>query len=104
MIMNRVSEYASSFLGDLFWSLNGVGAPDIIVVYVPEGCKVESTLHLRFLSLKGDKIDSKMLPISNPRVLVLVENEEHINIVEEYMGADGDEKSYWTNAVMEVVI
>ncbi|KZV40965.1 hypothetical protein F511_25690 [Dorcoceras hygrometricum] len=104
MIMSRVSEYASSFHGDLFWSLNGVGAPDIIVVYVPEGCKVESTLHLRFLSLKGDKIDSKVLPISNPRVLVLVENGGHINIVEEYMGADGDEKCYWTNAVMEVVI
>ncbi|KAK6130093.1 hypothetical protein DH2020_036166 [Rehmannia glutinosa] len=103
-IMEKVSKYVSSFQGDLFWSLNGVGAPDVIVVYVPEGCKVESPLHLRFLSLDGSDKDSKTLPISNPRVLVLVEKGGEISIVEEYTDGDGSDRCYWTNSVMEVVI
>ncbi|KAI3453670.1 hypothetical protein Pfo_010333 [Paulownia fortunei] len=103
-IMERVSKYVSSFQGDLFWSLNGVGAPDLIVVYVPEGCKVESPLHLRFFSLNGSDKDSKTLPISNPRVLVLVEKGGEISIVEEYTGGDGNDGCYWTNSVMEIVI
>ncbi|KAL6566073.1 hypothetical protein OROGR_001688 [Orobanche gracilis] len=103
-IMKKVSKYVASFHGDLFWSLNGVGAPDVIVVYVPEGCKVERPLHLRFLSLNGSEKDSKILPISNPRVLVLVEKDGEISIVEEYSGGDGNERCYWANAVMEIVI
>ncbi|KAK4422666.1 protein ABCI7, chloroplastic [Sesamum alatum] len=103
-IMERVSKYVSSFQGDLFWSLNGVGAPDVIVVYVPEGCKVESPLHLRFFSLNGSDKDSKTLPISNPRVLVLVEKGGEIGIVEEYTGGDGNDACYWTNSVMEIVL
>ncbi|GFP85161.1 protein abci7 chloroplastic [Phtheirospermum japonicum] len=104
-IMEKVSKYISSFQGDLFWSLNGVGAQDIIVVYVPEGCKVERPLNLRFVSLNGSDKDSKTLPISNPRVLVLVERHGEISIVEEYSGGDGDDdRCYWTNSVMEIVI
>ncbi|XP_028105313.1 protein ABCI7, chloroplastic-like [Camellia sinensis] len=102
-IMKRVSEFESSFEGDLFWSLNGVGAPDLIVVYVPEECRVESPLHLRYYSIEGGDSGSKKLPISNPRVLVLVEKGGEIGIVEEYVGGDG-EKCYWANSVTEVVI
>ncbi|KAL7188293.1 hypothetical protein ACSBR1_038191 [Camellia fascicularis] len=102
-IMKRVSEFVSSFEGDLFWSLNGVGAPDLIVVYVPEECRVESPLHLRYYSIEGGDSGSKKLPISNPRVLVLVEKGGEIGIVEEYEGGDG-EKCYWANSVTEVVI
>ncbi|KAK4486451.1 hypothetical protein RD792_009129 [Penstemon davidsonii] len=103
-IMKRVSEYVSDFQGDLFWSLNGVGAPDVIVVYVPEGCKVEKPLCLRFVSVNGSDKDSKSLPISNPRILVLVEKGGEISIVEEYSGGDENDKSYWTNSVLEVVV
>ncbi|XP_051137361.1 protein ABCI7, chloroplastic [Andrographis paniculata] len=103
-IMKKVSEYVASFEGDLFWSLNGVGAPDVIVVYVPEGCKVESALHLRFFSLNGSDRNSKTLPVSNPRVLMMVEKGGEIDIVEEYSGGDGNDKCYWTNSVMEVVV
>ncbi|KAK4400727.1 protein ABCI7, chloroplastic [Sesamum angolense] len=102
--MERVSKYVSSFQGDLFWSLNGVGAPDVIVVYVPEGCKVESPLHFRFFSLNGPDKDSKTLPISNPRVLVLVEKGAEISIVEEYTGGGRNDVCYWTNSVMEIVL
>lgn len=107
-IMERVSKYVSSFQGDLFWSLNGVGAPDVLLVYVPEGCKVEIPLHMRFFSLNCSDKESKTLPISNPRVLVLVEKGGEISVVEEYAGGDGDgdgdNSCYWTNSVMEVFI
>lgn len=103
-IMEKVSKYVSNFQGDLFWSLNGVGAADVIVVYVPEGCKVDNPLHLRFFSVNGSDEDSKTLPISNPRVLVLVEKGGEISIVEEYSRGDGNNKCYWTNSVMEVVV
>ncbi|CAH9130785.1 unnamed protein product [Cuscuta epithymum] len=102
-IMKRVSdEYVSiSQNGDVFWSLNGVGAPDILVIYVPEGCRVENPLHLKYFSLKGREKHSNVLPISNPRVLVLVEKGGELSIVEEYTGSD---KCYWANPVMEIVI
>lgn len=103
--IKRVSEYISNSQGgDLFWSINGMGAPDMLVVYVPEGCKVESPLHLKYFSLKGSEKDSKVLPISNPRVLVLVEKGGELGIVEEYTSLDGSDKCYWANSVMEVVI
>ncbi|KDO42223.1 hypothetical protein CISIN_1g011429mg [Citrus sinensis] len=35
-IMKRVSDFISEFqCGDLFWSINGMGAPDLGVIYVP---------------------------------------------------------------------
>ncbi|CAL5355786.1 unnamed protein product [Camellia sinensis] len=102
-VMKRVSEFVLNFEGDLFWSLNGLGTPDLVIVYVPEGCRVESPLHLRYCSVSGADKGSKKLPISNPRVLVVVEKGGEVGIVEEFVGGDG-EKSYWANSVMEVVI
>ncbi|KAK9052972.1 hypothetical protein SSX86_029602 [Deinandra increscens subsp. villosa] len=103
-ITKRVLQFLPiSIQGDLFLSLNGVGSPDLVVVYVPEGCKIEGLLHLRCISSEGGNKDSKKLPVSNPRVLVVVEKGGEIGIVEEYMGGDGD-LSYWTNSVMEMVI
>lgn len=102
-IRKRVSEYEFGFKGDLFWSLNGVGTPDVVLVYVPEGCKVDNPLLLRYMSVEGSDKESKALPFSNPRVLVLVEKGGEISIVEEYVGGDRD-KCYWTNSVMEVVV
>ncbi|KAH9616448.1 hypothetical protein KSS87_011727 [Heliosperma pusillum] len=102
-ILKRVSEFVTNFEGDLFWSLNGVGAPDMVVVYVPEGCRVENPLHLRYCSVKGSDLGSNTLPVSNPRVLVVVEKGGEVGIVEEYVSGDG-EKCYWTNSVIEVVI
>ncbi|KAK4363359.1 hypothetical protein RND71_018600 [Anisodus tanguticus] len=103
-ILKRVSEYEFSFKGDLFWSLNGVGTPDVVLVYVPEGCKVENPLSLRYVSVEGSDKESKSLPFSNPRVLVLVEKGGEISIVEEYVSGGDKDKCYWTNSVMEVVV
>ncbi|KAL9246917.1 hypothetical protein vseg_020396 [Gypsophila vaccaria] len=108
-IVERVSELVVSFEGDLFWSLNGVGAPDMVVVYVPEGCRVEKAVHLRYCSVSGGGFGSNVMPVSSPRVLVVVEKGGEVGIVEEYVGVDDDEKEkgggcYWTNSVIEVVV
>ncbi|XP_021768143.1 protein ABCI7, chloroplastic-like [Chenopodium quinoa] len=102
-ILKRLSEFVSNVEGDLFWSLNGVGAPDLIVVYVPEGCRVNAPLNLRYCSVKGSDVGSNTLPVSNPRVLMLVEKGGEVGIVEEFVGGDGN-KCYWTNSVLEVII
>ncbi|KAL5550913.1 hypothetical protein UlMin_001089 [Ulmus minor] len=103
-VIERVGEFISNGSdGDLFWSINGIGAPDLTVVYVPAGCKVETPIHLSYFSVDGGEKGSEKLPISNPRVFVLVEKGGEIGIIEEFLGGDGN-KCYWTNAVLEVVI
>ncbi|PQP98858.1 protein ABCI7 chloroplastic [Prunus yedoensis var. nudiflora] len=103
-IMKRVSEFVSSSCdGDLFWSINGIGAPDLTVIYVPSGCRVEAPVYLRYFANEGGDEGSNKLPLSNPRVLVLVEKGGEIGIIEEFLGGDGD-KCYWANSVFEVVV
>ncbi|KAG7593685.1 SUF system FeS cluster assembly SufBD superfamily [Arabidopsis thaliana x Arabidopsis arenosa] len=103
-LTNRVSEFIGNFdSGDLFWSINGMGAPDLMVIYVPEGCKVEKPIYLRYFCGETGDRESKRLPVSNPRVFVLVEEGGEIGIVEEFVGKD-EEGFYWTNPVLEVVV
>lgn len=103
-IMKRVSEFVSnSDCGDLFWSINGIGAPDLTIVYVPAGCKVENPVCLRYISVEGRDEGSNELPVSNPRVLVLVERGGEIGIIEEFLGKDGQNR-YWANSVLEVMV
>ncbi|XP_028964285.1 protein ABCI7, chloroplastic [Malus domestica] len=103
-VMERVSEFVSSSCrGDLFWSINGIGAPDVTVIYVPSGCRVETPVYLRYFANEGSDEGSNKLPLANPRVLVLVEKGGEIGIIEEFLGGDGD-KCYWTNSVFEVVV
>ncbi|KAJ8774428.1 hypothetical protein K2173_016874 [Erythroxylum novogranatense] len=91
--------------GDLFWSINGLGAPDIAVVYVPAGVRVENPMHLRYVSVQGGEKGSKKLPLSNPRVLVVVEEGGEIGIIEEFVSKEGSsDRYYWANSVLEVVV
>ncbi|KAL9269228.1 ABCI7, chloroplastic-like protein [Drosera capensis] len=101
--MRKVLEVVSDFDGDLFSLLNGVGAPDLILVYVPEGCHLDSSLYLRHHPSNVMESESNKLPMSNPRVLVFVEKGGEIGIVEEYSSGDKS-KCYWTNSVLEVVV
>lgn len=103
-IVKRVSEFIGEFQsGDLFWSINGMGAPDLGVIYVPAGCKLENPIYLRYLSVEGGNEESKKLPVSNPRVFVLVEEGAEVGIIEEFVGNEGND-CYWANSVLEVVI
>ncbi|PON56882.1 SUF system FeS cluster assembly [Trema orientale] len=103
-IVKRVGEFLGNGPeGDLFWSINGIGAPDLTVVYVPPGCRVESPIHLSYFSIEGSEKGSDRMPISNPRVFVLVEKGGEVDIIEEFLGGDGD-KCYWANAVVDIVV
>ncbi|TYH59121.1 hypothetical protein ES332_D08G202000v1 [Gossypium tomentosum] len=103
-ILKRVCELLGDFeWGDLFWSVNGLGAPDLMVVYVPEGCRVENPIYLKYIAVEGADKGSKKMPLSNPRVFVLVEKRGEVGIVEEFVGKVGSE-CYWTNSVLEVVV
>lgn len=106
-LAERVFELIAEFPdGDLFWDLNGIGAPDVAVIYVPAGCRVERPLQLGFFSLEGGDGGLNGFAMSNPRALVLVDEGGEIGIVEEHSGCgDEDEnKRYWANSVMEIVI
>ncbi|XP_077241723.1 non-intrinsic ABC protein 6 [Tasmannia lanceolata] len=103
-LVKRVLDSVSQFSdGDLFWDLNGIGAPDVTVVFVPAGCRIEMPLHLRFLSRESSDDASIRIPVSNPRLMVLVEKGGEIGIIEEYLGCD-EGKCYWANSVMEILI
>ncbi|XP_061345095.1 protein ABCI7, chloroplastic [Gastrolobium bilobum] len=105
-MMEKVSELMCGFNGgDLFWSINGIGAPDLTVVYVPEGCRVEKPIHLGYFSMEGSKEGSNTMRVSNPRVLVVVEKGGEVDIIEEFSTMEGNENEcYWTNAALEAVI
>ena len=65
------------------------------------GCRVEMPLHIVYYSVEGGDIGFKKLPVSNPRVFVLVEEGGEIGEIEELVGG-GENKCYWANAVTEV--
>jgi Fe-S cluster assembly protein SufD len=66
-------------------------------VLVPQGVRVETPVHLLFLS------DSHATrPVSFPRVLFVAERESAATLIESY--ASVDDGAYWTNAVVEVVL
>ncbi|RVX03511.1 Protein ABCI7, chloroplastic [Vitis vinifera] len=58
-------------------------------------------LHIVYYSVEGGDIGFKKLPVSNPRVFVLVEEGGEIGEIEELVGG-GENKCYWANAVTEV--
>jgi Fe-S cluster assembly protein SufD len=75
------------------------------VVYVPAGVKVDNPIHFKYVSVEGGEEGSKKLPVSNPRVFVVVEEGGEVGIIEEFVSKEGnDDKRYWANPVLEVVI
>lgn len=92
--------------GDLFWYLNGFGAPDLAVIYIPEGERmIDEPLHMRFCAVEASEVGSGRFPLSNPRVLVLAGKRAEVAIVEEHLGVEsGEGNSYWSNSVMEIVV
>ncbi|XP_042434824.1 protein ABCI7, chloroplastic-like [Zingiber officinale] len=92
--------------GDLFWDLNGVGAPDLAVIFVPAGVRVvDEPIHVQLCYSEGGDVGSECLPVSNPRVLVVAEKGAEVVIVEEHLGIEENaERCYWANSVMEISI
>ncbi|KAG4993299.1 hypothetical protein AAZX31_11G041500 [Glycine max] len=107
-LLQRVSHFICPFpIGDLFFSINGIAAPDLTLVYVPEGCHVDIPIHLDYMlppTPSTDDSDAAM-HLSNPRVLVVVEKGAHVNIIEDFPASpENQNDSYWSNAAFEAVI
>eukprot|EP01018_Ginkgo_biloba_P037234 Gb_08273 [translate_table: standard] len=91
----------ASMEGDLFSFLNGIGTPDLGVIIVPDGCKLDRPLHLLYYSQQGGD-DAQSVCVSSPRLVVLLGKGAEMDIIEEFGGSAS--KSYWTNSVLDVSI
>ena len=92
-----VKKYFSqiSAITNAFNALNGAYAIDGIFVYVPKGKVVE--LPIQALFLNGDKNYSVL---SNPRNLIVAEENSQVNIIMNYFGMP--DTTYLTNVTTEV--
>jgi Fe-S cluster assembly protein SufD len=66
-------------------------------ILIPRDVVLETPLHLLFIS---DSAELK--PVSFPRVLIVAEENSRASIIESYVGFD--QGSYFTNAVVEIVL
>jgi Fe-S cluster assembly protein SufD len=82
---------------DSFCALNTAFAEDGAYVHVRRGVVVEQPIHLLFISTSGTT--PAML---HPRNLIVVEDEGHASIIEDYVSA-GDAMPSFSNAVTELV-
>lgn len=73
----------------------------MVVIYAPAGVKLADTVHMVFCYSGLGKEEE--MGMSNPRVLVVAEEEAEVSIVEEHFGVDGA-GCYWANPVMEILI
>ena len=82
-----------------FVALNTALFADGACVLIPAHTVVEKPIHVRFISTG----EADMRPaMSNPRVLVVLDDASQANIVESYVGPKGVQ--YFTNAVTEIVL
>ncbi|WVY93077.1 hypothetical protein V8G54_032165 [Vigna mungo] len=49
-LLHIVSQYLPHIFPstDLFWSINGIAAPDLTLVYVPENCHLQDPIHFQY--------------------------------------------------------
>nr|KYP67053.1 hypothetical protein KK1_013373 [Cajanus cajan] len=103
-LLQRVSQLLSQFHHhDIFWSINGIAAPDLTLIYVPENCHVDNPIHLHYTPPHATTPTPNTMHLSNPRVLVIVEKGAHVQITEEFSN-ENQNHPYWTNAAFEAVI
>lgn len=80
---------------DIFANLNSARFLDGAYIFVPKNVKVETPLHLLFMSHSTDSIT-----VSQPRILVVVEPGAEVELIEEYVGAG----TYLTNSCVEIFV
>jgi Fe-S cluster assembly protein SufD len=81
-----------------FTALNTAFLADGAFIFIPQNVRVESPLHLLFLSDV-----TKAQTIFFPRVLIIAERDSAATLIESYTHT-GSEERYLTNAVVEVVL
>jgi Fe-S cluster assembly protein SufD len=80
---------------DVFANLNSARFSEGAYLFVPKGVKVESPLHLLFLS-RADGAPT----CTQPRILVVLERGASAELIEEYQG----QGTYFTNTAVEVFV
>lgn len=83
---------------DIFANLNSARFLDGAYIFVPKNVKVETPLHLLFMSHSKDAATSGTF--SQPRIIVLVEPGAEVELIEEYAGSG----TYFTNSCVEIFI
>lgn len=78
-------------------ALNTALASEGVFLKIPKGVRVETPVHLLFLSAPQESP-----VVSFPRVLVLAGAQSEATLIESY--ASTEDGSYWTNAVVEIVL
>ncbi|WVZ11284.1 hypothetical protein V8G54_015814 [Vigna mungo] len=107
-LLHTVSQYLPHTFpdADLFWSINGIAAPDLTLVYVPENCHLQDPIHFHYTPPQPPTTHpSDTMYLSNPRVLVVLEKGARAHITEDFSSEQGNDNGrYWSNAAFEAVI
>jgi Fe-S cluster assembly protein SufD len=96
ILQNNLAKYAD-FKEEAFTALNTAFMEDGGFVYIPKDAIVETPIHLLYISTDGETAS-----ITNPRNLIIAENNSQANIIEHY--ASLADNIYLSNVVTEIVV
>lgn len=96
ILKDNLAKYAD-FSDEAFTALNTAFMTDGGFVYIPKGTILESPIHLLYISTGGERPS-----ITNPRNLIIAEDNAQANIVEHYASLSDD--VYLSNVVTEIVV
>ncbi len=96
ILKENLAKYAE-FKDEAFTALNTAFMEDGGFIYIPKGTIVEKPIHLLFISTKGENPS-----ITNPRNLIIVEDNCQANIIEHYVSLE--DNVYLSNVVTEMVV
>ncbi len=96
LLKDNLAKYAD-FSEEAFTALNTAFMSDGGFIYIPKGTILESPIHLLYISTVGDTPS-----ITNPRNLIIAEDNCEANIIEHYASLSDD--VYLSNVVTEIVV
>lgn len=96
ILKDNLAKYAD-FKEEAFTALNTAFMTDGGFVYIPKGTIVESPIHLLYISTGGETPS-----ITNPRNLIIAEDNCEANVIEHYASLSDD--VYLSNVVTEIVV
>jgi Fe-S cluster assembly protein SufD len=96
LVKKYLSKYAD-FSEEAFTALNTAFMQDGGFVYIPHGTRLKEPVHLLYITGKSDRAT-----ITNPRNLIVVEDNCEAEVVEHYVSLD--EGVYFSNVVTELVV
>lgn len=96
IVKANLAKYAD-FSEEAFTALNTAFMDDGGFVYIPKGVNLETPIHLLYIST-----DSESPSITNPRNLIIAEDNAQANVIEHYTSMS--DNVYLSNVVTEVVV